>query len=283
MTGITTIPRTYNGEGLAYISPGEAAWLRQMGGGVPTDPQTGQRNQSQQLLGPGNVPSFWGAGGFGSVGSATMGTNVSSPPSLSAGTLGGGGGTVGGPGPSGGQFGTGGGPPSQHYGGPSNLVQRQIQQGVGAAPAVAEEEPEERDTSELEAEIKALTEGAQQRGADRMAAMYALLGWGTPPPQFGSATEGGDQFFTEQVTANQIPAYAALLNDPSVIQALGSSNQAAPTNRPDLRQLVQQRAEEIRTASKGGMINRYDLGGLVNNMLLQAARTRDNIPSNAVS
>ena len=163
-------------------------------------------------------------------------------------------------------------------------MQAQLNAGIGGRQQAApESEPEERDTSALQAEIAALTAGAQQRGADRMAAMYANLGWGTPPPQFGSATEGGDQFFTEQVTADQVPAYAALLNDPSVIQALGSSNQAAPTNRPDLRTVVQERAEQIRTAAKGGMINRYDLGGLVNNMLLQAGRSRDNIPSNAVS
>ena len=277
MTGITTIPRTHNGEGLAYISPQEAVWLRQMGGGVPTDPQTGQRNQSQQLLGPGNIPSFGSPGqgsAFGASGQATGGGGGSQ-------------GTYGGFAPSNTQAESmaefsrrintpRGGPGYSGY-------PQGYRPGPVAAPAVVEEEPEERDTSELEAEIKALTEGAQQRGADRMAAMYALLGWGTPPPQFGSATEGGDQFFTEQVTADQVPAYAALLNDPSVIQALGSSNQAAPTNRPDLRTVVQERAEQIRTAAKGGMINRYDLGGLVNNMLLQAGRTRDNIPSNAVS
>ena len=117
-----------------------------------------------------------------------------------------------------------------------------------------------------------------------MAAMYANLGWGTPPPQFGSATEGGDQFFTKQVTADQIPVYARLLNDPTIIQALGGGSSApAPTARPDLRAIIQERAEEIRGNAKGGMINRYDLGGLVNNMLLQAGRTRDNIPTNAVS
>ena len=234
MNGLRSIPRTHQGENLAYISPQEAQMLRQQGGGIAPD--------GGQLQGPGGIPSF------------------EAPNWLTSGW----------------QYRT---PGHALYAGPPVAYK------TAPAPvaAVVEEEPEERDTSELQAEIAALTAGDQQRAADRMAAMYANLGWGPPPPQFGSATEGGDQFFTEQVTANQMPAYAALLNDPSVIQALGSSNQAAPTNRPDLRQQVQQRAEEIRTASQGGMINRYDLGGLVNNMLLQAGRSTDNIPSNAVS
>ena len=230
MNGLRSIPRTHQGENLAYISPQEAQMLRQQGGGIAPD--------GGQLQGPGGIPSFF------------------APNYITSG----------------------------EYKNPRSIYYQPPPYRAAAAPVAAVvEEPEERDTSELEAEIAALTAGAQQRGADRMAAMYANLGWGTPPPQFGSATEDGEQFFTEQITANQMPAYAALLNDPSVIQALGSSNQAAPTNRPDLRQQVQQRAEEIRTASQGGMINRYDLGGLVNNMLLQAGRSTDNIPSNAVS
>ena len=230
MNGLRSIPRTHQGENLAYISPQEAQMLRQQGGGIAPD--------GGQLQGPGGIPSFF------------------APNYITSG----------------------------EYKNPRSIYYQPPPYRAAAAPVAAVvEEPEERDTSELEAEIAALTAGAQQRGADRMAAMYANLGWGTPPPQFGSATEDGEQFFTEQITANQMPAYAGLLNDPSVIQALGSSNQAAPTNRPDLRQQVQQRAEEIRTASQGGMINRYDLGGLVNNMLLQAGRSRDNIPSNAVS
>ena len=42
MNGINAIPRTHNGEGLAYISPGEAIWLRQRGGGVPPNDPSGQ-------------------------------------------------------------------------------------------------------------------------------------------------------------------------------------------------------------------------------------------------
>ena len=86
MTGINAIPRTYNGGGLAYISPQEAIWLRQMGGGVPTDPQTGQRNESQQLLGPGNIPSY-DSPGFGSSISAMSGESMS-PSKGSQGTYG---------------------------------------------------------------------------------------------------------------------------------------------------------------------------------------------------
>ena len=272
MTGITTIPRTHNGEGLAYISPQEAQMLRQQGGGVAPD--------GGQLQGPGGIPSFYGPMGntnteqrnimqfaqsrvdLGLMDPATARRIVWDNDN---------------------QIRSGAG------------MQAQLNAGIGGRQQAApESEPEERDTSALQAEIAALTAGAQQRGADRMAAMYANLGWGTPPPQFGSATEGGDQFFTEQVTPDQIPAYQGLLPasvnprsfeaTQAVMQALGGGSSApVPTNRPDLRTVVQERAEEIRGNAKGGMINRYDLGGLVNNMLLQAGRTRDNIPSNAVS
>ncbi len=53
--------------------------------------------------------------------------------------------------------------------------------------------------------------------------------------------------------------------------------------QPSLEEQVRVQAEEIRTAAKGGLIRKYDLGGLVDNMLLQASRTQKNIPSNAVS
>jgi hypothetical protein len=258
MSGLRSIPRTHRGEHLAYISPQEAQMLRQQGGGVASD--------GGQLRGPGGIPSFRGAPqlnpeqkAWASIGQAAVDRGEMSTLDYSR--------MMRGPG---GQI--------------RSAVGMQLNMGGGRRAAEPEPEPEVRDTSELEAEIKALTEGAQQRGADRMAAMYANLGWGTPPPQFGSATEGGDQFFTKQVTADQIPAYARLLNDPTIIQALGGGSSApVPTARPDLRAVVQERAEEIRGNAKGGMINRYDLGGLVNNMLLQAGRTRDNIPTNAVS
>ena len=40
--GVTTIPRTHDGESLAYISPEEALRLREMGGGVPPNDPSGQ-------------------------------------------------------------------------------------------------------------------------------------------------------------------------------------------------------------------------------------------------
>ena len=40
--GVTTIPRTYDGESLAYISPEEALRLRERGGGVPPNDPSGQ-------------------------------------------------------------------------------------------------------------------------------------------------------------------------------------------------------------------------------------------------
>jgi len=40
--GVTTIPRTHDGESLAYISPEEALRLRKSGGGVPPNHPSGQ-------------------------------------------------------------------------------------------------------------------------------------------------------------------------------------------------------------------------------------------------
>ena len=40
--GVNTIPRTHGGESLAYISPEEASYLREIGGGVPTNNPSGQ-------------------------------------------------------------------------------------------------------------------------------------------------------------------------------------------------------------------------------------------------
>ena len=53
MSGLRSIPRTHQGEHLAYISPQEAQMLRQQGGGVASD--------GGQLRGPGGIPSFRGA------------------------------------------------------------------------------------------------------------------------------------------------------------------------------------------------------------------------------
>jgi len=140
--------------------------------------------------------------------------------------------------------------------------------------------PEERDTSELEAERQKLLDDSLQRGADRMTAMYANLGYGAPPPQFGELSTG-EQLFAQTGQAAPPPAYANLLANPAIAQALQQGGiQAAPTS---LEEIVKAKTEEIRGAAEGGLIKRYDLGGLVNNMLLQASRTRQNIPNNAVS
>jgi len=270
MNGLRSIPRKHQGEHLAYISPQEAQMLRRQGGGVAPD--------GGQLQGPGGIPSFQNGPGGGNpldmqqiqknqrLFESVLGNDYDDIRHLNQ---------------------------SRGYNVLGGLGNPNFSDAVFEerfrldASRQDEEAPtEERDTSELEAEIAALTAGAQQRGADRMAAMYANLGWGTPPPQFGSATEGGDQFFTEQVTADQVPAYANIRTHPAVYQALGAppgTTVPIPTQRKNLRQVVQERAGEIRGNAKGGMINRYDLGGLVNNMLLQAGRTRDNIPTNAVS
>lgn len=261
MNGLQSIPRTHQGEHLAYISPQEAQMLRQQGGGMAPD--------GGQLQGPGGIPSFSSGADAAAKAAADIAFFQQMLPEYTS---------------------------VRHLNQSKGSNYAQAGQPGFQGAIMAErmrmdkeaQTPEpaavERDTSELADEIAGLTAGAQQRGADRMGAMYANLGWGTPPPQFGSATEGGEQFFTEQVTANQMPAYARLRNDPTIIQALGGGSSApVPTARPDLQRQVQQRAQEIRTASQGGAINRYDLGGLVNNMLLQAGRSRDNIPSNAVS
>jgi hypothetical protein len=139
-------------------------------------------------------------------------------------------------------------------------------------------EPEARDTSELEKERQKLLDDSIQRGADRMTAMYANLGWGAPPPQYGELSTG-EQLFPEG-QREVPPAWAGLLSNPAVAQAVGQGG--IPAAQPSLEEIVNARAEEIRTAAKGGLIKRYDLGGLVNNMLLQASRSRDNIPSNTV-
>ena len=108
--------------------------------------------------------------------------------------------------------------------------------------------------------------------------MYANLGWGAPPPQYGELSTG-EQLFPEG-QREVPPAWAGLLSNPAVAQAVGQGG--IPAAQPSLEEIVDARAEEIRTAAKGGLIKRYDLGGLVNNMLLQASRSRDNIPSNTV-
>ena len=280
---------------LSYITPEEAAMLRQQGGGVtPT---------GGQYRGPGGVPAF-----------------TPGPP----GSDGGGNAPAGG-------HGTGGGPPGGHAGGAAGIVYQankgislmnQIlpEYGSGAdalrkyhqsrghslgnpadpgfagklmaeraridrqAPAPAA--PAERSgpsKEELEKERQELLDASIQRGAERMSAMYANLGWGAPPPQYGELSTGEQLFPATPGTPQQVsPAYAGLLGIPAVAQAVGQGGApAAP--QPSLEEQVRVQAEEIRTAAKGGLIRKYDLGGLVDNMLLQASRTQKNIPSNAVS
>ena len=152
------------------------------------------------------------------------------------------------------------------------------------APAPAA--PAERSgpsVEQLEETRQKLLDDSIQRGADRMAAMYANLGWGAPPPQYGELSTGEQLFPATPGTPQEVsPAYASLLGIPAVAQAVGQGGApAAP--QPSLEEQVRTQAEEIRTAAKGGLIRKYDLGGLVNNMLLQASRTQKNIPSNAVS
>ena len=303
MTGITTIPRTHNGEGLAYISPEEAIWLRQMGGGVPTDPQTGQRNQSQQLLGPGNVPSFFataagaaqmGYGGQGGQAGAGGGRGTQNTPTTFAQSFnmnpfsptafsGSGHGDA----PAG-----GGGPPSQHYGGPSNLVQRQIQQGVGAAPAVAElvdEEGRSLPTPEEIAERAAKLDARLQAGAERLKSMYASLGYGPVGPRYGETSDGTQLFpGSTPVAIDQIPAWRGLLGSPAGPAIQVGLEQTQPTGGTpqgllERVQLIANSLRPVEEAATGGEVRNYDLGGLVNSMLLQAARSRDNIPTNMVS
>lgn len=144
--------------------------------------------------------------------------------------------------------------------------------------AEAAPEPEARDTSELEAKRQKDLDDTIRRGEERMAAMYANLGWGAPPPQYGELSTG-EQLFPEG--QREVPSvWAGLLSNPAVAQAVGQGG--IPAAQPSLEDVVNVRAEEIRTAAKGGLIKRYDLGGLVNAMLLQASRSRDNIPSNTI-
>jgi len=59
--GVTTVPRTYEGESLAYISDEEALLLREKGGGVPPNDPSGQITKF-------GIPSFDGGGGAGAGG-----------------------------------------------------------------------------------------------------------------------------------------------------------------------------------------------------------------------
>ena len=262
MNGINAIPRTHNGEGLAYISPEEAIWLRQMGGGVPANPQTGQLDPRGQLRGPGGIPSFQQGGEGGSGGGA--------PGWVTSGAYRN--------------------PRSPYY-----------QPPVGrAAPAVVvEEEPYSNEPTEEEiAERQAKLDQRILAGRDRYLAALQSLGYGPPQALYGE-TSTGEQLFPEGRTGEQIPAWSGLFGSPageSIRVALGSDQPAQPAQpgQPSagLLERVAAIAEGLRpqepteppaqTAAHGGLIGRYDLGGLVNAMMLQASRSRDNIPSNMV-
>jgi len=300
MNGINAIPRTHNGEGLAYISPEEAMWLRQMGGGVPTNPQTGQPNpinaqtgQPNQLLGPGDVPSFaFGTGtGIGTGFGAYGGMGVAGSTGIGAGI----GATGLGVGPS-----VPGGAGISAGGAPNWLTSGQYQQpGGGVAPAVEEEEPYSNEPTEEEiAERQAKLDARILAGRDRYLAALQSLGYGPPQALYGE-TSTGEQLFPEGRTGEQIPAWSGLFGSPageSIRVALGSDQPAQPAQpgQPSagLLERVAAIAEGLRpqepteppaqTAAHGGLIGRYDLGGLVNAMMLQASRSRDNIPSNMV-
>ena len=301
MTGITTIPRTHNGEGLAYISPQEAVWLRQMGGGVPTDPQTGQRNQSQQLLGPGNVPTFvagmgagvgsgQGSGGTASAGhgSSSSGTGPSSfgasfsanPFSASAFS-----------GSGHGDAPAGGGGPGHGGGGFPGYRTPYTYGAPGARVAVVEEEEEEPNvpTPEEIAERQAKLDAAIQRGADRLRAIHASLGYGPVGPRYGETSDGTKLFpGSTPVAIDQIPAWRGLLGSPAGPAIQVGLEQTQPTGGTpqgllERVQLIANSLRPVEEAATGGEVRNYDLGGLVNSMLLQAARSRDNIPTNMVS
>ena len=165
------------------------------------------------------------------------------------------------------------------------------------APAAAPEpEPEpEFDVEAYLAERKANLDATYDRSKQRLAAMYANLGF-TPPAMYGENTDG-NPLFTGSTNISDQQGWAGYQGNQSptgqiVNQALGAvpAQQLAP--QQNLQARVNQQAQEIRAqqpqaepvqAAQGGLINRYDLGGIVNNMMLQASRSRDNIPSNAIS
>jgi len=294
MNGINAIPRTHNGEGLAYISPEEAMWLRQMGGGVPTNPQTGQPNpinaqtgQPNQLLGPGDVPSFaFGTGtGIGTGFGAYGGMGVAGSTGIGAGI----GATGLGVGPS-----VPGGAGISAGGAPNWLTSGQYQQpGGGVAPAVEEEEPYSNEPTEEEiAERQAKLDARILAGRDRYLAALQSLGYGPPQALYGE-TSTGEQLFPTGRTIDEIPAWRGLAAGPAGPSIEAGLNTNVTGQTPvGLLERVAAIAEGLRpqepteppaqTAAHGGLIGRYDLGGLVNAMMLQPSRSRDNIPSNMV-
>ena len=75
---------------------------------------------------------------------------------------------------------------------------------------------------------------------------------------------------------------------PAIQIGLEQTQPDAGSTPPGLLERVTGIAQQLRppeptqTAAEGGLVGRYDLGGLVNSMLLQASRSTDNIPTNMV-
>jgi len=265
MNNLQSIPRTHQGEHLAYISPQEAQMLRQQGGGMAPD--------GGQLQGPGGIPSFQVGGGGADIAQRAAGDmaffqqmlpEYTSVQHLNQ--------------SKGGSYAQAGQPGFRG----AIMAERMRMDKEARTP---EPEPVERDLSEDIAERQKDLDDTLTRGAERQTAMYANLGYGAPPSQYGQLSTG-EQLFPQNASPQGVPAYANLLGNPAIAQALQQSGLQAvsATQAPQsLQNQVNTRAQEIRTAAQGGLIKRYDLGGLVNTMLLQASRSRDSIPSNAVS
>ena len=272
MNGLQSIPRTYQGEQLSYISPQEAQLLRQQGGGVAPD--------GGQLLGPGGIPSF-GPSDIAQRAAADMAffqqmlPEYTSVQHLNQ--------------SKGGSYAQAGQPGFQG----AIMAERSRMDKQAQTP---EPEPEpEFDVEAYSAERKALLDETYDRSKQRLAAMYANLGF-TPPAMYGEDTDG-NPLFTGSTNISDQQGWAGYQGNQSptgqiVNQALGAfpAQQLAP--QQNLQARVNQQAQEIRAqqpqaepvqAAQGGLINRYDLGGIVNSMMLQASRSRDNIPSNAIS
>ena len=75
--GVTTIPRTHDGESLAYISDKEALRLRERGGGVPPNDPSGQITKF-------GIPSFIGGGGGGGGAPNWLTSQTAPPPAAPA-------------------------------------------------------------------------------------------------------------------------------------------------------------------------------------------------------
>ena len=202
--------------------------------------------------------------------------------------------------PDGGQLLGPGGIPSFEGGGGAPFAEaaykKRMAQAAPPPPPEPEPEPEpEFDVEAYLAERKANLDATYDRSKQRLAAMYANLGF-TPPAMYGENTDG-NPLFTGSTNISDQAGWAGYQGNQSptgqiVNQALGAvpAQQLAP--QQNLQARVNQQAQEIRAqqpqaepvqAAQGGLINRYDLGGIVNNMMLQASRSRDNIPSNAIS